>query len=138
METVILVIHLIVASLMVGVILMQRSEGGALGIGGGPGSMMTARGQGNLLTRATTILAGVFMLTSLTLAILAGNTGGSRLEDAVRDGAVPVSLPAGDLPAVPDGDLPAVPGGEAQPVAPANDAGTPSDGAPVDPPAAPE
>ena len=59
---------------MVGVILIQRSEGGALsGLGGGTmGGMMTARGTANLLTRTTAILAGCFMATSLVLAILAG------------------------------------------------------------------
>ena len=60
MITVILVIHLLIASTMVGVILIQRSEGGALsGLGGGTmGGLMTTRGTANLLTRATAILAG--------------------------------------------------------------------------------
>ena len=73
MEAVILVIHLLIASALVGVVLIQRSEGGGLGIGGGAsGGFMTARGTANLLTRATAILAGAFMVTSLVLAVLAG------------------------------------------------------------------
>lgn len=79
METVILVIHLLIAVAMVGVILIQKSEGGGLGIGGGTmGGMMTARGSANLLTRTTAILAGGFFLTSITLAVLAGNHGQTR------------------------------------------------------------
>ena len=73
METVILVIHLLLAVTLIGVILIQRSEGGGLGIGGGNmGGMMSARGTANLLTRTTAIIAGCFMVTSLVLAILAG------------------------------------------------------------------
>ena len=59
METVIIVIHLMVIVALVAVVLMQRSEGGALGIGGG-GNFMSARAQGNVLTRATAILAAAF------------------------------------------------------------------------------
>lgn len=70
METVIIVIHLMVVLALVGLILMQRSEGGGLGIGGGSG-FMTARGAANALTRATAILAAVFFVTSLSLSIIA-------------------------------------------------------------------
>lgn len=70
METVIIVIHLMVVLALVGVVLLQRSEGGGLGIGGGSG-FMTARGAANALTRATAILATVFFITSLGLSILA-------------------------------------------------------------------
>ena len=70
MQTVIIVIHLMVVIALVGVVLLQRSDGGALGIGGG-GGFMTGRGQANALTRATAILAALFFLTSLTLTILA-------------------------------------------------------------------
>ena len=74
METVVLVIHLLIAVSLVGVILIQKSEGGGLGIGGGGGmgGMMTARSTANLLTRTTAILAGCFFFTSVTLAIMAG------------------------------------------------------------------
>lgn len=71
MIQVILVVHLILAVALVAVILLQRSEGGALGIGGGTmGGLMTTRGSANLLTRVTAALAAFFICTSLALAIL--------------------------------------------------------------------
>lgn len=70
METVIIVIHLMIVIALVGVILLQRSEGGGLGIGGGSG-FMTARGAANALTRSTGILAAAFFATSLVLSIIA-------------------------------------------------------------------
>jgi preprotein translocase subunit SecG len=76
METVLLVIHMLIALSMVGVILIQKSEGGGLGIGGGTmGGMMTARGSANLLTRTTGILAAAFFATSIILAIMASRHG---------------------------------------------------------------
>ena len=71
MQTVIIVIHLMVVVAMVGLVLLQRSEGGGLGMGGGAG-FMTNRGTANVLTRTTAILAGVFFVTSLVLSVLAG------------------------------------------------------------------
>src|SRR5690606_34821109 len=70
METVIIVIHLMVVLALVGVVLLQRSEGGGLGIGGGSG-FMTARGAANALTRATAFLAIAFFATSLSLSLIA-------------------------------------------------------------------
>ena len=82
MTAVIIVIHLILASALVGTILLQRSEGGGLGMGGGGGGgmggFMTGRATANLLTRATGVIAALFMLTSLTLAILAGGDRETR------------------------------------------------------------
>ena len=78
---VILVIHLIVAVSLVGVVLLQRSEGGALGIGGGGGgggNLFSSRGVGNALTRTTAYLAVAFFATSIALTVLANrhsNTG---------------------------------------------------------------
>lgn len=73
MQHVIIVIHLMLVLSLIGVVLLQRSEGGGLGIGGGGGgSFMSNRGAGNVLTRATAILAGLFFATSLILSILAG------------------------------------------------------------------
>jgi preprotein translocase subunit SecG len=69
METVIIVIHLMVIVALVAVVLLQRSEGGALGIGGG-NAFLTSRGQGNVLTRATGILAAAFFATSIALSVL--------------------------------------------------------------------
>lgn len=70
LTTLVLVIHTIIAASLVAVILLQRSEGGALGIGAGPSGMMTARGAANLLTRATSWLATAFIATSILLAVL--------------------------------------------------------------------
>ncbi|TPW29813.1 preprotein translocase subunit SecG [Martelella alba] len=74
MQTVLIVIHLIIVLALVGVILIQRSEGGGLGIGGGSG-FMTARGTANALTRTTAILAALFFVTSLGLSVLARYQG---------------------------------------------------------------
>ena len=86
MTTVILVIHLLLAIGLVGIILVQRSEGGGLGIGGGGGGgmggFMTGRAAADLLTRTTAILAAAFMATSLTLAILAS---GDRKQGSILD-----------------------------------------------------
>ncbi len=70
MQTVLIVIHLLIVLALVGVVLIQRSEGGGLGIGGGSG-FMTARGAANALTRTTAILAIGFFATSLILGIMA-------------------------------------------------------------------
>ena len=73
-KTVLLVMHIFIAVMLVGAVLLQRSEGGALGIGGGTmGGLMSARGAASGITRVTGILATCFIATSLTLAILAGN-----------------------------------------------------------------
>lgn len=71
MQHVIIVIHLMLVLALIGVVLLQRSEGGGLGIGS-TGGFMTSRGTANVLTRATAILAGMFFVTSLLLSILAG------------------------------------------------------------------
>ena len=70
MQTVVIVIHLMIVLAMIGVVLLQRSEGGGLGMGGG--GFMSSRGTANVLTRVTAILAGAFFVTSLMLSILAG------------------------------------------------------------------
>ncbi|MCT7375361.1 preprotein translocase subunit SecG [Chelativorans salis] len=70
MQTIVIVIHLLTVIALVGAVLMQRSEGGGLGIGGGSG-FMTARGAANALTRTTAILAAAFFATSLGLSLIA-------------------------------------------------------------------
>jgi preprotein translocase subunit SecG len=70
MQTIVIVIHLMIVVALVGVVLLQRSEGGGLGIGGGSG-FMTARGAANALTRTTAILAAAFFVTSLALSLIA-------------------------------------------------------------------
>ncbi|MDH3579196.1 MAG: preprotein translocase subunit SecG [Hyphomicrobiales bacterium] len=121
MATVVLVIHLMIAAALVGSVLLQRSEGGALGIGGsggGGGGFMTGRGTANLLTRVTAGLAAMFFVTSIILTILArqsatptsildgtagpGQTQGEGILDSLRD-----SQPAPSQPPQPSG--PAVP-----------------------------
>src|ERR1700726_1795235 len=91
------VIHVAIAAALIGVILLQKSEGGALGMGGGGMSgFMTGRSTANLLTRTTAILAAVFFLPSIALALLAG---GSRAPRSVLD--QPASPAPSSEPAVP-------------------------------------
>ncbi len=71
MQQVVIVIHLMLVLALIGVVLLQRSEGGGLGIGS-TGGFMTSRGTANVLTRATAVIAGLFFATSLLLSILAG------------------------------------------------------------------
>lgn len=79
MQEVVLVVHLLITLALIGVVLVQKSEGGGLGVGGGTmGGFMTARGSANLLTRTTAILAALFFCTSLILAILAGTDGSQK------------------------------------------------------------
>ncbi len=96
METVVLVIHLLLAIALVGVILMQRSEGGALGMGGsggGGGGFMTGRAAADVLTRTTAILATCFIITSIVLAIMAsqGRESGSILDQAPAQSSTPTA-----------------------------------------------
>ena len=79
-----LVIQILVCAALVGVILLQRSEGGALGMGGGPSGFMTARGAGDLLTRTTAILAGVFFVLSILLTVIAGHGRGGSVVDRLK------------------------------------------------------
>jgi preprotein translocase subunit SecG len=72
MQSVLIVIHILIVIALVAVVLLQRSEGGALGTGGGTGNFMTGRGQANALSRATAVLAALFFATSLLMSIIAG------------------------------------------------------------------
>ena len=100
MQAFLIVIHLVIVIALVAVVLLQRSEGGALGIGGG-GGFMTGRGQANALSRATAVLATLFFATSLIMSILAG---WSRTPRSILDNATPAttSAPAGKTPAQSD------------------------------------
>lgn len=87
MQTVLLVIHLLITCAMIGVILIQRSEGG-MGLGGGTmGGLMTTRGSANFLTHTTAILVACFLTTSLALAILESrqSRSGSILDQAPKN-----------------------------------------------------
>ena len=104
MSTVILVIHLIIAIALVGVILIQRSEGGGLGIGGGSGmgGFMSGRSTANLLSRTTAILAAGFMATSITLALLANvQRAPKSIIDQPASPAVPAPTQAPQAPTAP-------------------------------------
>ena len=72
MFTFLLIVQTLVAAALVGVILMQRSEGGGLGVGGSSAGLMTARGAADFLTRATSILGATFIILSIVLAAIAG------------------------------------------------------------------
>ena len=102
MIAIILVVHLFIAIALVAVVLVQRSEGGGLGIGGGTmGGLMTTRGSANLLTRVTAGLAVCFMATSIVLAILsgAGQEQRSVLDQPVQPAPVQPAEP--EPPSVP-------------------------------------
>lgn len=113
MENVVLTIHLILALLLVGIVLLQRSEGGGLGMGGG-GNNPSGRTATTALQKLTWLLAAAFIVTSLTLTILAARSAGSGSvidqigADPVVDG--PAELPAGSelLPPAPT-DAPLAP-----------------------------
>ncbi|MGO1117517.1 preprotein translocase subunit SecG [Rhodovibrionaceae bacterium A322] len=104
MHTVLLVVHLLIIVALVFVVLLQRSEGGALGIGGGGGGagLMTGRGTANLLTRTTAILAGLFMMTSLALSIWSSSAGTQRNQSIMDQApAVQTEPAAPSEPSVP-------------------------------------
>jgi len=124
MTSVLLIIHLFVTLALIGVVLIQRSEGGGLGIGSsqGMGSFMSGRGTANLLTRTTAILAAVFMALSLTLALMNRGTGGV--------GASILDNPPPPAAAVPPAGTP-VPGGASVPPAITPAPTTPGQGTPA-------
>ncbi len=146
--TVLLIVHLFVTLALIGVVLIQRSEGGGLGIGSsqGMGGFMSGRGTANLLTRTTSILAAVFMALSLTLALMnrgttVGGTGGSSILDVTPPASpAPAAAPAtpaapSPAPAVPAPAVPA-PASSAAPAAAPAPSATPA--APATVPASPE
>ena len=113
------VVQAIVAAALVGVILMQRSEGGGLGIGGSPSGMLSARGAADFLTRSTKWLPGVFVVLSIALAAIAvETTQGSSLETTLDRNVTPIEQqdPLGGTPVT--GPAQTAP---AAPAAPAND-----------------
>ena len=118
MTTVLLIIHLFVTLALIGVVLIQRSEGGGLGIGSsqGMGSFMSGRGTANLLTRTTAILAVIFMGLSMTLAVLNRGTSGSTTR-SILDAPAPASTtaPASAPSAAPPATPPPAPSGPSAP-----------------------
>lgn len=116
-----LVIHAIIAAALVTVILMQRSEGGGLGMGGSPSGLMSARGAADFLTRATGVLATMFVLFSILLAVLAANHRTTTIDTSLaRTPAaattVPTAQPKGDAaPFAGGGENAGVPAGTTVP-----------------------
>ncbi len=109
MTTVLLMIHMFVTLALIGVVLIQRNEGGGLGIGSsqGMGSFMTGRGTANLLTRTTAVLGTIFLVLSLALALLSRGSGNS-------------SRSILDVPPPPVSSAPAAPAAPAAPPIPTN------------------
>ena len=88
--TFILVLQALVAAVMIGVILMQKSEGGGLGVGGSPAGLLSARGAADFMTRATTILATAFVALSIVLAAMASvGRSGSTIDTSLSKTAQP-------------------------------------------------
>jgi len=121
MQNVVLVVHLILALLLILIVLMQRSEGGGLGIGGGGGGAISGRAAGNALTKATWIVAVGFLITSLSLTIIAAQkSAGTSVLDRVGGGGGSNSAPLSE-PAAPGGDLLPPPAGDNAPLVPRAD-----------------
>src|SRR3954452_11432663 len=98
MQTVVIVIHLMIVAVMIGAVLLQKSEGGGLGVGGGAG-FMSSRGTANLLTRTTAFLAVGFFLTSLFLSWLA--TSGQKPASLMEGAPGSQGQPGGSTPVTP-------------------------------------
>lgn len=124
MFTFLLILQSLIAATMVGVILMQRSEGGGLGVGGSPSGLMSARGAADFLTRATAILATVFVVLSIALAGYATverapvsvDTSAARQQPAAPARSAPL-LPTSQTPVQ---DPLAAPAGRTTPATPTN------------------
>lgn len=123
--TVLLVLHLFVTLALIAVVLLQRSEGGGLGIGSsqGMGSFMTGRGTANLLTRTTGVLATLFMVLALAMALLGrGQAQRDSILDLPPGPAIPSApaTPGAVAPGTPAAPAPAAPAAPAQPSVPTN------------------
>ena len=132
--TLVLVIHMLITVALVAVILLQRSEGGGLGIGGGGGGgLMSALGAANLLSRATAILATLFIANSILLAIMAGydRHGGSQVEELLNRQPIETPSDAPAEPVVPDAAE--VPAADALPALPVPEPAPPLPVAPTAP-----
>lgn len=100
MLTFLLVVHSIIAASLVGVILMQRSEGGGLASSGSPAGLMSARGAADFLTRTTAILATIFVVLSIGLAVLVTmSKSPTRIDTSLARNPAPASAPAVPAPA---------------------------------------
>jgi preprotein translocase subunit SecG len=94
MFTFLLIVQTLIATSLVGVILMQRSEGGGLGVGGSSSGFMTARGAADFLTRSTSILGGLFIVLSIGLAALAGvSREPAKVDTSLANSVAPTQAP---------------------------------------------
>ena len=118
MENVVLVVHLIVALSLIGVVLLQRSEGGGLGMGGGGGGgVKSGRSAATALGKVTWGLATAFIITSVSLSIIAArNSAGSSVVDQFSDAPGVAETPA--IPALGEGSLLPPSAGDAEPLVP--------------------
>jgi preprotein translocase subunit SecG len=127
MFTFLLVLQTLVAASLVGVILMQRSEGGGLGVGGSSSGFMTARGAADFLTRSTAVLATVFVLLAIVLAAVAGvSRQPATLDTSLANQVAPATPAPGAVPVQPADQQPAQ-------QAPAGDQQEPAQNAPAVP-----
>ena len=95
-----LIVQTVIAASLVGVILVQRSEGGGLGVGGSSSGFMTARGAADFLTRSTAVLGGLFIVLSILLAAYAGVTAKPvTVDTSLVNQSVPATLPTPTAPA---------------------------------------
>ena len=117
LQTILLVAMILISIALTALVLLQRSEGGALGMGGGPSGFMTARGAGNLLTVTTWWLSGAFFVCALALTIV-GNM--DRAATSVVDADAVGAIAVGGAPTQPQGEAPA-PAAPAQQAAPSLD-----------------
>lgn len=148
MTTVLTILDLFITIALIGVVLIQRSEGGGLGIGsggGGMGSFMTGRGTANLLTRTTAVLAALFMTLSLVLALMNRGTmgaGRTALEPPPTRAAVPVAPALPGTPGMPNAPakiaVHPTASGSAKPAAPGHPANSSAGTPPPASPAAPK
>jgi len=133
---VLLVINILVAALLTGAVLLQKSEGGALGMGGGPSnSFMSARGTGDLLTRTTWILFGVFLAISITLTLLAASQRAPTLGEGLKidpNAVIQPKAPEAPKSGLPEG-ITLAPGTAPAPGGPTTDLLAPSAPAPAQP-----
>jgi preprotein translocase subunit SecG len=89
-----LIVQTLISVSLIGVILMQRSEGGGLGVGGSSSGFMTARGAADILTRATAVLGGLFIVLSIVMAAFAGATRQpTKIDTSLANSAAPFEAP---------------------------------------------
>src|SRR3954471_116479 len=97
-----LIVQTLIAASLVGVILMQRSEGGGLGVGGSSSGFMTARGAADFLTRSTSVLGGLFIVLSIVMAAIAGATRvPAKIDTSLAKTAAPLERSQPATPAQP-------------------------------------